>query len=59
MAVIIQVMILSDISGVTFTADPVSGAENVIITEASFGMGAAIDYLEAIGMDAIREIGNS
>jgi len=42
MAVIIQVMILSDVSGVTFTADPVSGAENVIITEASFGMGAAI-----------------
>jgi len=42
MAVIIQVMILSDVSGVTFTADPVSGADNVIVTESSWGMGAAI-----------------
>lgn len=42
MAVVIQEMIRSDVSGVTFTADPVSGADKVIITEASWGMGAAI-----------------
>jgi pyruvate,water dikinase len=42
MAVIIQEMVHSETSGVTFTADPVSGAENVIITESSWGMGAAI-----------------
>ena len=42
MAVIVQEMILSDTSGVTFTADPVSGSDTVIITESSWGMGAAI-----------------
>ncbi len=42
MAVVVQVMVKSDVSGVTFTADPVSGSDTVIITEASWGMGAAI-----------------
>lgn len=42
MAVVIQEMIRSDVSGVTFTADPVSGSADLIITEASWGMGAAI-----------------
>ncbi len=42
MAVIVQRMIRSEVSGVTFTADPVSGSPGVIITEASWGMGAAI-----------------
>jgi rifampicin phosphotransferase len=42
MAVVAQEMVRSDVSGVTFTADPVSGSESVIITEASWGMGAAI-----------------
>ena len=42
MAVIVQEMILSQTSGVTFTADPVSGSDTVIITESSWGMGAAI-----------------
>lgn len=42
MAVVVQEMILSEVSGVTFTADPVSGSENVIVTESSWGMGAAI-----------------
>uniref|UniRef100_UPI0040563812 PEP/pyruvate-binding domain-containing protein n=1 Tax=Candidatus Electrothrix sp. TaxID=2170559 RepID=UPI0040563812 len=41
MAVIIQEMICSEISGTTFTADPVTGADEVII-EASWGMGAAL-----------------
>lgn len=42
MAVVVQVMVRSESSGVTFTADPVSGSESVIITESSWGMGAAI-----------------
>lgn len=42
MAVIVQEMIRSDVSGITFTADPVSGSQSVIITESSWGMGAAI-----------------
>ncbi len=42
MAVVVQVMVRSEVSGVTFTADPVSGSDSVIITESSWGMGAAI-----------------
>ncbi len=42
MAVVIQEMVPSVVSGVTFTADPVSGSDSVIITESSWGMGAAI-----------------
>ena len=42
MAVVVQEMILSEVSGVTFTANPVSGARDEIVTESSWGMGAAI-----------------
>lgn len=42
MAVVVQEMVRSDVSGITFTADPVSGSDAVIITESSWGMGAAI-----------------
>src|SRR5205085_5476747 len=42
MAVIVQEMIPSEISGVTFTANPVSGDRGEIIVESSWGMGAAI-----------------
>ncbi len=42
MAVIVQEMIQSDISGVTFTADPLTGDAGVVVTESSWGMGAAI-----------------
>jgi len=42
MAAVVQEMILSEISGVTFTANPVSGSRDEIITESSWGMGAAI-----------------
>lgn len=42
MAVVVQHMIRSEVSGVTFTADPVSGDRSVVITESSWGMGAAI-----------------
>ncbi|MDU9049356.1 MAG: PEP/pyruvate-binding domain-containing protein [Candidatus Electrothrix sp. Rat3] len=41
MAVVIQEMVRSDISGITFTANPVTSADEIVI-EASWGMGAAI-----------------
>ena len=41
MAVVIQEMVCSEISGIAFTADPITGADTVVI-EASWGMGAAI-----------------
>ena len=42
MAVVVQEMILSEISGVTFTANPVTGSKDEIVIESSWGMGAAI-----------------
>ncbi|MBW2618796.1 MAG: PEP/pyruvate-binding domain-containing protein, partial [Deltaproteobacteria bacterium] len=42
MAVVVQEMIMSEISGVTFTANPVTGSRDEIVTESSWGMGAAI-----------------
>jgi len=42
MAVVVQEMIPSEISGVTFTANPVTGSRDEIVTESSWGMGAAI-----------------
>lgn len=42
MAVVVQEMILSDVSGVSFTANPVSGSRDEVIIESSWGMGAAI-----------------
>jgi len=42
MAVVVQEMIRSEVSGVTFTANPVSGDLGEIVTESSWGMGAAI-----------------
>ncbi len=42
MAVVVQVMIESEISGITFTANPVTGNRDEIVTESSWGMGAAI-----------------
>ncbi|XCN74955.1 MAG: PEP/pyruvate-binding domain-containing protein [Candidatus Electrothrix aestuarii] len=41
MAVVVQEMIRADVAGITFTVNPVSGAEEVV-TESSWGMGAAI-----------------
>ena len=41
MAVVVQRMVRSDISGVMFTSDPVSGEDRVII-EASWGLGESI-----------------
>jgi len=42
MAAVVQVMIRSEISGVTFTANPVTGNRDQIICESTWGMGAAI-----------------
>ena len=42
MAVVVQEMIRSEISGVTFTANPITGSGKEIVTESSWGMGAAI-----------------
>ncbi len=42
MGAVVQEMIRSEISGVTFTANPVSGSRDEIVTESSWGMGAAI-----------------
>ncbi len=41
MAVVVQMMVKSEISGVMFTADPVTGADSVVI-EASWGLGESI-----------------
>jgi pyruvate,water dikinase len=42
MAVIVQEMVRSDVSGVTFTEDPVTGDDSLVVIESSWGMGAAI-----------------
>jgi len=42
MAVVVQEMIPSEISGITFTANPLTGALNEIVSDATWGMGAAI-----------------
>ncbi|HEY3120198.1 MAG TPA: PEP/pyruvate-binding domain-containing protein [Vicinamibacteria bacterium] len=42
MAVMVQEMVPSEVSGVAFTANPVSGDRGEIVIESSWGMGAAI-----------------
>lgn len=42
MAVVIQLMVPSDVSGILFTANPVTGERSEIIINASFGLGEAI-----------------
>jgi pyruvate,water dikinase len=42
MAVVVQQMIPSEVSGVTFTINPVSGARDEVVVESSWGMGAGI-----------------
>jgi len=42
MAVIIQTLIAADVSGVIFTADPLTGGRGRIIIEACFGLGEAL-----------------
>lgn len=42
MAVIVQRMVRAEASGVTFTADPVTGSRETLVTEATWGLGAAL-----------------
>ncbi len=42
MAVVVQIMVPSDVSGVLFTANPASGERSEIIVNASFGLGEAL-----------------
>ncbi|MDE3091838.1 MAG: PEP/pyruvate-binding domain-containing protein, partial [Chloroflexota bacterium] len=42
MAVVVQPMLNADAAGVTFTANPLTGAANEILTDATLGLGEAI-----------------
>ena len=42
MAVVVQVMVASDVSGILFTANPATGERSEMIANASFGLGEAI-----------------
>ena len=63
MAVVVQEMVPAEVSGVAFTANPVSGDREEVVVESSWGMGAAIvdgrvtpdRYVVARGGLAIRE----
>ncbi|MBU29227.1 MAG: hypothetical protein CMD54_03820 [Gammaproteobacteria bacterium] len=42
MAVVVQIMIPSDVSGILFTANPATGERSEMIVNASFGLGEAV-----------------
>ena len=42
MAVVVQQMVLPQVSGILFTADPVTGNRKVVAVEATFGLGEAL-----------------
>lgn len=42
LAVVVQRMILPDVSGIMFTADPVTGNRKIVSIDASFGLGEAL-----------------
>ena len=42
MAVVVQLMVVSDISGILFTANPATGERSEMIVNASYGLGEAI-----------------
>ncbi|KKL74805.1 hypothetical protein LCGC14_2061220, partial [marine sediment metagenome] len=42
MAVVVQIMVPSDVSGILFTANPVTGERSEIIINSSFGLGEAV-----------------
>ena len=42
MAVVVQIMVPSDVSGILFTANPATGARDEMIVNASFGLGEAV-----------------
>ncbi len=42
MAVVVQIMVPSEVSGILFTANPATGERNELIINASFGLGEAV-----------------
>ena len=42
MAVVVQIMVASEVSGILFTANPATGNRNEMIINASFGLGEAV-----------------
>src|SRR5215211_6897797 len=42
MSVVVQTMVFPDVSGIMFTADPVSGHRGIISIDASYGLGEAL-----------------
>ncbi|MBX6353608.1 MAG: hypothetical protein IRZ10_09770 [Thermoflavifilum sp.] len=42
LAVVVQQMVVPDVSGILFTADPVSGRRGTVVIDASFGLGEAL-----------------
>jgi len=42
LAVVVQGMVLPDVSGILFTADPVSGHRQIVSIDASYGLGEAL-----------------
>ena len=42
MAVVVQIMVTSEVSGILFTANPATGERSEIIVNASFGLGEAV-----------------
>ena len=42
MAVVVQIMVASEVSGILFTANPATGSRNEMIINASFGLGEAV-----------------
>jgi len=42
MAVVVQIMVQSDVSGILFTANPVNGERSEFIVNSSFGLGEAV-----------------
>ncbi|HEY4565706.1 MAG TPA: PEP/pyruvate-binding domain-containing protein [Savagea sp.] len=42
MAILLQQMVVPDVSGIAFTANPVNGRRDVVLIDASYGLGEAI-----------------
>ncbi|AKB38642.1 Pyruvate-utilizing enzyme, similar to phosphoenolpyruvate synthase [Methanosarcina siciliae C2J] len=42
LAVVVQCMIFPDVSGIMFTADPITGNRKIVSIDASFGLGEAL-----------------
>lgn len=42
LSVVVQEMVLPEISGILFTADPITGSRNIVSIDASYGLGEAL-----------------